>query len=89
MSNVEIKIQPSHDIKIQIPLYGYRREGRSEFSLSREVNKLLGRAGHWETKSKQAAAKGDYDRAGRLRTKAMQLLTKAQRLKESRLDIEE
>ncbi|MDF2648234.1 MAG: hypothetical protein K0Q73_4039 [Paenibacillus sp.] len=43
----------------------------------REVINLLNRAGLWETRSKQAALRGDYDRAGRLRTKALQLAEKA------------
>ncbi|MCM3594123.1 hypothetical protein M4D58_26620 [Brevibacillus borstelensis] len=49
----------------------------------REVSKLLSRAGLWETRSKQAAAKGDLNRAGKLRTKALQLAAKAQRLEQS------
>ncbi|BFH11004.1 hypothetical protein J6TS7_57840 [Paenibacillus dendritiformis] len=48
----------------------------------REVSKLYERAGLWETRSKQAALKGDYNRAGRLRTKALQLAAKARRLEE-------
>lgn len=49
---------------------------------SREVSKLLDRAGLWETRSKRASLKGDYDRAGRLRTKALQLAAKARRIEE-------
>ncbi|MNJ32047.1 hypothetical protein D3C77_267020 [compost metagenome] len=49
---------------------------------SRAVSKLLNRSGLWETRSKQAAAKGDHDRAGRLRTKALQLAAEARRLEE-------
>ncbi|NRG44217.1 hypothetical protein HRF87_05500 [Bacillus sp. CRN 9] len=50
--------------------------------MSRKVNELLNRAGLWETRSKQADLKGDYDRAGKLRTKAMQLSAEARRMKE-------
>lgn len=49
----------------------------------REVSKLLSRAGLWETRSLQAAAKGDLNRAGNLRTKALQLTEKARRLEQS------
>ncbi|MDC0764273.1 hypothetical protein POF51_26490 [Brevibacillus sp. AG] len=52
-------------------------------SKSREVNKLLNRAGLWETRSKRAALKGDLDRSGDLRTKAMQLAAKARRLEQA------
>lgn len=45
-----------------------------------KASKLRDRAGNWETRSKQAAAKGDFDRAGRLRTKALQLMADAQRV---------
>ncbi|MNB81426.1 hypothetical protein D3C75_282080 [compost metagenome] len=47
-----------------------------------KAGKLRDREGLWETRSKQAAAKGDYDRAGRLRTKALQLAAHAKRLEE-------
>lgn len=47
------------------------------------VGKLLDRAGLWETRSKQADARGDYDRAGRLRTKALQLSRAAARIEEA------
>lgn len=45
-----------------------------------KVTKFLDRAGLWETRSKRAALKGDLDRAGRLRTKALQLAAKAKAL---------
>ncbi|OKP78735.1 hypothetical protein A3844_28905 [Paenibacillus helianthi] len=48
----------------------------------REVGKLLNRAGLWETRSKRASLKGDYDRAGELRNKAFQLAAKARRIEE-------
>ncbi len=51
-------------------------------AVSREVEKLLNRAGLWETKSKKAALKGDHDRAGKLRTKSLQLATEARRIEE-------
>ncbi|WP_160297238.1 hypothetical protein [Paenibacillus sp. IHBB 10380] len=38
-----------------------------------KAGKLYNRAGLWETRSKQAVLKGDLDRAGRLKTKALQL----------------
>nr|WP_158251738.1 hypothetical protein [Bacillus thuringiensis] len=50
--------------------------------MSKEVEKLLNRAGLWETKSKKAALKGDHDRAGKLRTKSLQLATEARRIEE-------
>ncbi|HFJ9293612.1 TPA: hypothetical protein ACGW6U_002643 [Bacillus cereus] len=50
--------------------------------MSREVEKLLNRAGLWETKSKKAALKGDHDRAEKLRTKSLQLATEARRIEE-------
>jgi len=50
--------------------------------VSKKEEKLLDRAGLWETRSKRASLKGDYDRAGRLRTKAMQLASEARRIKE-------
>ncbi|MDX8359808.1 MULTISPECIES: hypothetical protein [Bacillaceae] len=50
--------------------------------MSSKVNKLLDRAGLWETWSKRAEAKGDYDRAGNLRTKALQLKAEARRIEE-------
>lgn len=46
------------------------------------VEKLLDRAGLWETRAKQADARGDYDRAGRLRTKAYKLSRDAARAEE-------
>lgn len=49
----------------------------------REVSELLNRAGLWETRSKQASLKGDYDRAGRLRTMSLQLSAKARELEEA------
>ncbi|KQY90960.1 hypothetical protein ASD24_24500 [Paenibacillus sp. Root52] len=45
----------------------------------KSVMKLLERAGLWETRSLQAAARGDFDRSGRLRTKALQLARDAER----------
>lgn len=50
--------------------------------MSKKVSKLYDRAGIWETRSKQASLKGDYDRAGRLRTKALQLMAEARRIEE-------
>lgn len=50
--------------------------------MSRKVGRLLDRAGLWETRSMQAALKGDYDRVGRLRTKALQLSIEARRIEE-------
>lgn len=50
--------------------------------MSKKAEKLLDRAGLWESRSKQASLKGDYDRAGRLRTKAMQLALEARRIDE-------
>ncbi|WP_157076633.1 hypothetical protein [Sutcliffiella cohnii] len=50
--------------------------------MSRKVERLLERAGIWETRPKQAALKGDYDRVGRLRTKALQLSIGARRIEE-------
>lgn len=50
--------------------------------MSKKVEKLLERAGLWETRSKQASAKGDYDRAGRHRTKSIQLASEARRIEE-------
>ncbi|SFB99683.1 hypothetical protein SAMN04488168_101406 [Bacillus sp. 491mf] len=47
-------------------------------TVSRKVEKLLNRAGLWETRSKKASLKGDYDRAGKLRTKALQLANEAE-----------
>lgn len=53
--------------------------------ISKTISKLHDRAGLWETRSQQASAKGDLDRAGRHRTKAMQLMAQARRL-ERKLD---
>ncbi|USL16597.1 MULTISPECIES: hypothetical protein [Bacillus cereus group] len=50
--------------------------------MSREVEKLLNRAGLWETKSKKSALKGDQDRAGKLRIKSLQLATEPRRIEE-------
>lgn len=44
-----------------------------------KAGKFYDRAGLWETRSKQAMAKGDDDRAGKLRTKALQLLEKGKK----------
>lgn len=59
-------------------------EGGEDMGLSknRKVSILLNRAGLWETRSKHAASKGDFGRAGRLRTKALQLAAEARRLEE-------
>lgn len=51
-------------------------------NVGREVNKLLDRAGLWETRSKRATLRGDHDMAGRLRNKSLQLAAKARRLEE-------
>ncbi|WP_157805443.1 hypothetical protein, partial [Bacillus sp. mrc49] len=50
--------------------------------MSKKLEKLYDRSGLWETRSKQAATKGDYDRAGKLRTKALQLAAAARRMEE-------
>ena len=50
--------------------------------VSKKAEKLYDRACLWETRSKQAALKGDYDRAGKFRTKSMQLMTEARRIEE-------
>lgn len=50
--------------------------------MNRKAEKLLNRSSLWETRSKQASLKGDYDRAGRLRTKALQLSLEAKRIEE-------
>jgi hypothetical protein len=52
--------------------------------MSDKIGKLYGRAGAWETKSQQAAAAGNYDRAGVCRTKALQLVATAKRLEKAR-----
>jgi hypothetical protein len=54
--------------------------------VSKKAEKLLGRAELWETRSKQAYLKGDFDRAGRLRTKALQLAVKAKKIEEKRTE---
>ena len=51
---------------------------------NKEIENLYNRAGLWETRSKKAELKGDYDRAGRLRTKAMGLANKARRMEDKR-----
>lgn len=51
-----------------------------------EIERLYNRAGLWETRSKQASLKGDYDRSGRLRTKAMQLVARAKRMEQDSKD---
>lgn len=48
--------------------------------MGHKAGKLYNRAGLWQTRSHQAAAKGDYDRAGRLQTKAFQLVDEARRV---------
>ncbi|MBY3621280.1 hypothetical protein HGO21_17150 [Acinetobacter sp. CUI P1] len=45
-----------------------------------KAGELRNRAGLWETRSLQAADKGDLNRADRLRNKALQLVADAQRL---------
>lgn len=50
--------------------------------MSKKVSRLYERACLWETRSKQASLKGDYDRAGRLRTKSLQLMAEARRIVE-------
>lgn len=50
--------------------------------MSKKAEKLYDRAGLWETRSKQAALKGDYDRAGILKTKSLQLVAEARRIEE-------
>ena len=42
------------------------------------------RAGHWETKSKQAAARGNYNKSGEYRTKALQWAAHGKRAEERR-----
>lgn len=63
---------------INVELY-YEYGGQK---VGKEVERLLNRAGLWETRSKQAALKGDYGRAGRLRSKALQLAAEARRIEE-------
>jgi hypothetical protein len=41
------------------------------------------RAGHWETKSQQATARGKYDKAGEYRTKALQWAQRGKRVEEN------
>ncbi|QCJ45398.1 hypothetical protein FAY30_25950 (plasmid) [Bacillus sp. S3] len=55
--------------------------------MSKKVEKLLDRAGLWDTRSKQAVVKGDYARAGNLRTKACQLAAEARRIEERNYNI--
>lgn len=43
-----------------------------------EVSKLQDRAGLWSTRAMLAASKGDLNRAGDLRTKAMRLSAQAE-----------
>nr|WP_156736389.1 hypothetical protein [Mycobacterium sp. E3298] len=53
---------------------------------SRDTSKYCNdRAGHWETKSKQAAARGKYDKAGEYRTKALQWAARGKRAEEARI----
>lgn len=47
-----------------------------------KAGELYDRAGLWETRSKKAAAKGDYDRAASLRTKSLKLAAQAKRIEE-------
>lgn len=65
----------------QLPGYKDHLRGRESVA-SNEISKFYDRAGLWETRSKQAELKGHYDRSGKLRTKAMQLMAKARRLEE-------
>ncbi|WP_157684545.1 hypothetical protein [Cytobacillus praedii] len=53
--------------------------------MSGKITKLYNRAGLWETRAQQASLKGDYDRAGRLRTKAMQLASEAKMIEEKKI----
>lgn len=43
------------------------------------------RAGHWQTKSYQASARGDLDKAGDYRTKAYQWAARGKREEERRM----
>ncbi|HHY0835285.1 hypothetical protein [Bacillus thuringiensis] len=52
--------------------------------MNQKIETLLNRASLWETRSKQASLKGDYDRAEKLRTKALQLTQEARRVEETR-----
>lgn len=56
---------------------------RNDF-VSKKAENLYDRACLWETRSKQASSKGDYDRAGRLRTKALKLMAEARRIEQKR-----
>ena len=47
---------------------------------SARISKLYDRAALWQIKAEKASLKGDYDRAGRNRTKAFQLMAKAREL---------
>lgn len=40
------------------------------------------RAGHWETKALQAAARGNYDKSGEYRTKSLQWLHRGKEAEE-------
>lgn len=59
-----------------------KRDKGGDYVVSKKAEKLYDRACLWETRSKQAALKGDYDRAGKFRTKSMQLMTEARRIEE-------
>ncbi|WP_157794122.1 hypothetical protein [Paenibacillus donghaensis] len=50
--------------------------------MASKVTELYNRAGLWQTRSQQAAAKGDFNRAGRLQTKALSLVAQARTLEE-------
>lgn len=45
------------------------------------------RSGLWTTRAMQAASKGDYNRAGDLRTKAMQLSAQAENMRKTLKDL--
>lgn len=52
-----------------------------------EVSKLQNRAGLWTTRAMQAAAKGDLNRAGDLRTKAMKLSAQAEDMRKKLIEL--
>lgn len=52
-----------------------------------EVSKLDNRSGLWTTRAMQAAAKGDLNRAGDLRTKAMRLSVQAENMRKKLIEL--
>lgn len=46
-----------------------------------EVSNLQNRSGVWASKAMLADSKGDFDRAGRLRTKSLQLSYQAEKMR--------